>query len=181
MRPGIVAAIRVNPKDCMSVIDVMDTVGINTEGMSFPAMVSLTLSSLLEGARASKQIPTRDGFEYSDMMEPFIGTVRTRRKLEITNALHQVGSEVKVQEMKLPQRGAFEVPLRRRKDRTTAQVSAQHVLDESPSAEQLRSRRRLTELLQKKDMTEAGIGGVLWQASDQQEYEQLYKEIYPEG
>ena len=178
MRPGIVATIRVNPKDCMAVLDVMDAVGITSEGMSFPAMASLTLSSLLQTARDNKQIPDRSGFEYAEMMQPYVNQPRTRRKLEITNALHQVGSEMRITGLSDPRQGAFE--LAGRSDGPESE-SIDAPVELEVTGEMLRDRRRLTELLQKKDMADDGKPGVLWQASDQLDYDEVFKRVYPEG
>lgn len=185
MRPGIVASIRVNPKDCMAVVDVMEAVGIPTDGMSFPAMVSLTLSSLLQTARDNNQIPTRDGFEYSEIMSPFMGQRRNRKKLEITKTLHELGSSIHVPKLSAPQRGAFQVEpgTAERLPSVTTAASARKpfeapVESEVP-ADVLRARRRLTELLQKKDL--ADDGAVTWQSSDESEFQEMYKLVYPEG
>ncbi len=47
MRAGLAVTIRVNPKDCQSVLDVMEKLGINTTGQSFSQLVALTFSSLI--------------------------------------------------------------------------------------------------------------------------------------
>lgn len=97
MMPGEVVKIRVNPRDCMSVVDVIKNTGLLTEGMSLPVAVSLTLSALLESARQAKLIPEREGFEYTEVMRPFSNKTRNPRKLAITQ-LHtmEVGSELRI-------------------------------------------------------------------------------------
>lgn len=184
----MVATIRVNPKDCMAVLDVMEAVGITIEGMSFPAMVSLTLSSLLQTARDNGQIPTRDGFEFSQMMAPYIGQRRTKKKLQIADAMHKLGSSVSAPKLSAPQRGAFQVPAGRHEPPVESELSVPErgpfdlpKIVEDVSPEQRQARRRLTELLQKKDLSEEQGNGVIWQTSDEAEFQEVYRMVYPEG
>lgn len=185
MRPGIVATIRVNPKDCMAVVDVMEAVGITTEGMSFPAMISLTLSSLLQTARDNNQIPTRDGFEYNEIMAPYQRQKRNKRKLEITDTLHKLGSSVNVPKLSKPPRGAFQVePGTGERLPSVTSAAAERgpfelPVEDAVTADVLRARRRLTELLQKKDL--ADEGKLTWQSDDEREFQEMYKLVYPEG
>lgn len=192
MRPGMVATIRVNPKDCMAVLDVMEAVGITIEGMSFPAMVSLTLSSLLQTARDNGQIPTRDGFEFSQMMAPYIGQRRTKKKLEIAKTMHELGSSVHAPKLSKPRRGGFELPQPQARsahgdDESELSVPKERgpfdlpVMVEDVSTEQRLARRRLTELLQKKDLAEEQGNGVVWSPADEKEFQAVYREVYPEG
>lgn len=105
MLPGEVVRIRVNPRDCMSVVDVINNTGMYTGGMSFPMAVSLVLSSLLESARQAKLIPERDGFEYSEVMQPFSNKATGPRKLAITAAHRMVGSELVAPPLRQPKVG----------------------------------------------------------------------------
>lgn len=87
MRPGKIASVRVNPKDCMSIVDVLSKLGIATTNMSFSQATKIVLASALESFRQSKVIPDRDGFEYTEMMLPFAeDDLRTRgRKLQMAH------------------------------------------------------------------------------------------------
>lgn len=87
MRPGKIASVRVNPKDCMSIVDVLSKLGIPTTNMSFSQATKIVLASALESFRQSKVIPDRDGFEYTEMMLPFAeDDLRTRgKKLQMTH------------------------------------------------------------------------------------------------
>lgn len=89
MKVGKVVRVRVNPADCMGCVDIVRTLGVNTVGMSFAAVVSLALRSALATLRDNKVIPTRDGFEFAAMMEPFQDqpAIDRVRKLDITNAI----------------------------------------------------------------------------------------------
>lgn len=86
MKPGRTANIRISPKDCMSCIDVVQKTGVNLQGASFTIIVSAALSSLLESMRQNGIIPTRDGFEYAQMMGsyPKQGKANHARALAIT-------------------------------------------------------------------------------------------------
>lgn len=93
MKVGRVVYIRVNPKDCMSCIDVCQKVGTVTTGMSFAQLVSLALSSLLETVRRDGAIPTRGGFEYSQMLQPWSGGGNTKTTVQLNKAIELKGSE----------------------------------------------------------------------------------------
>lgn len=169
MKAGLVTSIRVNPKDCMSIIDVLNAGGVNFDGMSFASMTSLALSSLLETSRKAGLIPTRDGFEYLTMMQPYISK-QNGRKLAITAAMSGLG-------------GAIKAPVVERQVIATPEPDHQPapVSDTIITAEIRTARRRLTELLAKKDMVDGGSHDVTWSASDEQEYKEVYAIVYPEG
>ena len=95
MRAGEVVQIRINPKDCMSVVDVLDKSGAFIPGMSFPQAVSLAFSALLESVRGAGIIPERDGFEFSQLMGRFADRQRSGRKLQITKSITMQGSSFK--------------------------------------------------------------------------------------
>lgn len=69
--PGIVTSLRVNPTDAMSVIDMLDYLGVPKENMSFAQAAKIVLASSLEAYRQQGFIPRRTGFEYSEMIAPF--------------------------------------------------------------------------------------------------------------
>jgi hypothetical protein len=165
MRPGLVTSIRVNPKDCMSVIDVMDVTGLKSDGMSFSSMVSLAFSSLLATCRKNGVIPDRDGFEFTEMVGPYLNQSH-KKKVHVSNVLRSMGSDIALPAVEIkPKGGELIAPLPTRAE---------------PTIEQREAGRRLTELLQKKDIADSNPA-VIWQASDQREYDELYKIVYPEG
>lgn len=94
MKPGRTANIRINPKDCMACIDVVKKTGMNLQGASFSVIVSTALSSALESFRQNGIIPSRDGFEYTDMMRdyPLQPKEGRARALAITKTFSMVGS-----------------------------------------------------------------------------------------
>lgn len=94
MKAGRVVYIRVNPKDCMSCIDVCQKVATVTKGMSYAQLVSMALATLLETMRANHVIPNRDGFEYNEMMQPWSdGKGNTKLKVQLNKAVELQGSE----------------------------------------------------------------------------------------
>lgn len=98
MKPGRVIYIRVNPKDCMSCIDVVKKTGMNLQGASFSLIASAALSSALESFRQNGIIPDRDGFEYADMMReyPMSDKQGRAKALAITRTFSLAGSNIVV-------------------------------------------------------------------------------------
>ena len=86
MREGRVIYIRVSPKDCMGVVDVLKVLEIKPSGMSFAQATSIAFSSAMESLRQSSIIPTRDGFGYGEMMSVFPPDSKASRgrKLEMS-------------------------------------------------------------------------------------------------
>lgn len=165
IRPGVVTTIRVNPADAMAVVDVVNAAGVYTKGMSFASMVSLALSSLLQTMRDQDVIPKRDGFEYNELVQPYLG--QNGKKLEITKAMTAAGSKVKARGLSRPKVETIEPPAAIPEEDVTG-------LD----ATQRQARSRLTELCQKKDLVDQGTDGVLWSAGDQLEYDDLVRVVY---
>lgn len=88
MKGGMVVRLRVAPKDCMSIIDAAQTLGIQPTQYSMSALTSLVLSSLLEVQRKAGTVPTRSGFEYLSMMEPYTNRKGVTRQ-KMTDALYK--------------------------------------------------------------------------------------------
>lgn len=144
MLPGEIARIRVNPRDCMGVVDVLKNTGMYTEGMSFSAGTSLVFSALLESARQAGLIPMRDGFEYTEMMQPFLDKSRGKKKLEITRLTALTGSELQVPALSHP--------------------TARSVANVGKTMAQRRARTRINELGFKKEQAPDS-----WTAADEEE------------
>ena len=87
MKGGMVVRIRVAPKDCMSIVDAAQALGLQPTQYSMSALTSLVLGSLLEVQRKAGTVPTRSGFEYMSMMEPFKDRKGTTRQ-KMTEALY---------------------------------------------------------------------------------------------
>jgi hypothetical protein len=169
LRPGMVATIRVNPKDCMAVLDVVKAAGLSTDGMSFAAMTSLAFSSLLQTMRDQEVIPDRDGFEYLDMMQPYLGSKNNKKKVAITKTLQNAGSKVRVHGLSKP-----------KVEKAPIQEPPTLGEDKALSIEERLARSELTELCRKRDMAEEGAEGILWSAADQSRYDELLRVVYPE-
>lgn len=181
LKAGLVISLRINPKDCMSVVDVLAKTGMIVPGMSFSAMTALALSSLLETMRQQGHIPTRSGFEFTEMMTPYLDG-RHARKVAAAKALEGLGSDfsapvMPAQETVLPRHEAGQLTP------PPHQLKNPHLSSygNEQSSEHRQAARRLTELLQKKDLAEDGAAGVVWSATDQAEYNECYAVVYPEG
>lgn len=72
MKIGTVVNIRVSPTNCMAISDAIKLAGLNPEDMTFSSAVSRVLDMMMDSLRRDHLIPTRDGFELSDMMGEFI-------------------------------------------------------------------------------------------------------------
>lgn len=88
MRAGFVARIRVNPKDCLSLLDIVQGSGLNVEGMSFSAITSLAMTCMIEAFRKAKTIPDNDGFDYARRMAPYVGGKSSYDKRVLTETLY---------------------------------------------------------------------------------------------
>lgn len=87
---GMVARVRVSPKDCLGIMDLIDSMGIDPYQHSFSGCVSLALSSLIAVARKGGIIKAdEDGFQYLNRLEPFMGQASTKVKRERTNAMYE--------------------------------------------------------------------------------------------
>lgn len=72
MKIGTVVNIRVSPANCMAVSDAIRLAGLHPGDMTFSSAVSRVLDMMMDSLRRDNLIPTRDGFELSDMMGEFI-------------------------------------------------------------------------------------------------------------
>lgn len=123
MIPGRVVRIRVNPTDCMAVLDVIEKLGLTPDRLSFDQAVRITLSSLLESVRKNGIIPTRDGFEYSDMMQSFrMPKVNTEEVFKIAAKLGTHAAAVQPIVPETPERARNRVRLRELKFRANTDM-----------------------------------------------------------
>lgn len=98
MRAGKIARIRVNPRDCMSTVDLCKVAGLTPGSMNFSQSVSAAYATLLEMARKQGTIPRRDGFEYLDMMAELkdnsAPATRAERALNAPRNVDQVRADI---------------------------------------------------------------------------------------
>jgi hypothetical protein len=114
MTPGIVISLRVNPRDCMSVADLVQKLNAYMPGMSFSSAVSIALSSAMESFRVNAILPDRSGFEYEQVMAPFKIKKRDARKLAIASTIRMTGELYRVRPL-VPQTSEAKVAQERRK------------------------------------------------------------------
>ena len=89
LRPGMVASIRVNPKNCQSVLHVLQLAGVSSKDKSFSVCVSDALDILLESSRRGDIIPEPDPFEFLNEMKYHVGKEapdRRKKKAPYINA-----------------------------------------------------------------------------------------------
>lgn len=116
MTPGIVITLRVNPKDCMSVADLVQKLNAYTSGMSFSSAVSIALSSAMESFRVNSILPERSGFDYEQVMAPFKIKKRDARKLAIASTIRMTGELYGVRPL-IPQTDEARIALERKRVR----------------------------------------------------------------
>lgn len=180
MKAGKVISLRVNPKDCMSCIDVLEAAGLPIKNMSFAQVVSLALSSAMETFRTQQVIPTRDGFEFSEMMAPFGGTWsgRHKQKLEVTKLVEGVGSELQV---KMPTKEEPEPEaapmtakqMRGKKSRSSDPNAFLQELDPITHKELVNEFKGLEAKRESKH-----IPGITWSHADEDRYQEIYKILF---
>ena len=95
MRPGTVVSVRLNPADCMAVVDVLKIIGYPMHNLSFAHATKIAFASMAESMRQNQIIPRRLGYEYLEMMEPFKEDLNGRRaaKLNQTKLDDMAGSK----------------------------------------------------------------------------------------
>lgn len=159
MKPGLVVAIRVNPKDCQSILAMMDASGLPRVNQSFASMVSMVLSGLLQGVRSDGIIDEPDPFMYWEQMGQYHKGSQGAGRTAVAEAV-----KGKVKTIGKP----------------TRKLTEEEALADSPqvqmTAEQRRAGLRLKELLIKQEHASDS-----WSTADQVEYDQLYKVVYPDG
>lgn len=89
MKGGKVVTIRVNPQDCLSVLDVVNSLDIDKGNMTFATQVSLALTCAIDTLRKLKAIPENDGFAYLERMQPYEGGKSTKNRRRLTEKLYQ--------------------------------------------------------------------------------------------
>lgn len=178
MKAGKVISLRVNPKDCMSCIDVLEKAGIPSQNMSFARVVSLALASALETFRTQKIIPERDGFEYADMMARFGGTWsgRHKQKLEVNRLVESVGSELKVQPVIEEEPEAAPMSTKQMRSKHAVANAAPPNLPDIDPIELKELTKEFNDLNSKKENKH--IAGVSWSAGDEDRWQELYNKIF---
>ncbi len=72
---GDVVRMRINPKDSMRIVDALHRIGVDVAAyhgtLSFSHATKMVLESCLMALEKDGLIPTRDGFEYTEMMAAF--------------------------------------------------------------------------------------------------------------
>lgn len=107
-KPGQVVRLRISPIDCLSILDVLDAAGVPRKNISFSSCSSLALATLLETVKKANLIPTPDGFDFAERMEPYIGWNHKGRRKGAADTLFQKAGELP---FSIPQGEEMEMPL----------------------------------------------------------------------
>lgn len=168
MKAGHVASIRINPRDCQSVLDTLDAAGVPRRALSFAQCVSLALGCLLETARRGGVIPEPDEFEYLNRMQEYMTPARRRKSVRVADALHNLGGSMRAPALD----GAEVAP-------SAAQAAPEvHASEDDESEEVKEAQRLLTPLLIKKEIADEGGP---WSQEDEAEFNRLYSIVFPNG
>lgn len=161
MKPGLVVSIRISPRDCQSIVALMDASGVSRQGQTFSGMASLALSSLLQTARTNGTIEEPDPFNYwNEVGEYHKGRARNKDKERIVQAASS----------KITPTMSTSIASGVVADAGLSQIGTVLTSDVRQAG------IRLKELLVKQENAPND-----WSAADQQEFDQLYKIVYPEG
>lgn len=172
MKAGHVVTIRVNPRDCQSVLDVLDAAGVPRKALSFAQCVSLAMGCLLETARRGNVIPEPDEFEYLNRLSQYVGKGKVRKTVRMSEALHDLGGA-----MRAPVLGGGEEGPSAAQARPADLVVPEAVDTESPEYKE--AQRTLTNLLVRKE--QADDDPSLWNDAYEREFQRCYRVVYPNG
>lgn len=90
MKAGMVTQIRVNPRDCQAVLDIMGIIGVDPyDGRSFAQCVSMAFSSMIASLEKSGVLQEPDPYQYLNRMAPFIDSRNNKRKYAGAEALYR--------------------------------------------------------------------------------------------
>lgn len=174
MRAGTVTTIRINPRDCQSILDVLDAANVPRQHISFAQCTSLALGALLETARQNGLIPEPDEFQYLNRMQQYLGKGRSK-KASIAKELNNLGGRLRAPAIEVPvQRDAKEMPFPQT-DNGPKPAPAQ--LEVTP--EELRNAQE--ELVNLMEMREALEGDPAWTDEMEHRYQKAYRIVYPDG
>lgn len=90
MKTGMVTQIRVNTKDCLAILDLMEIIGVNPyDGRSFAQCTSMALASMIATMRKSGVLQEEeDGFQYMNRMAVFQEQKNTKKKHNAMQAIY---------------------------------------------------------------------------------------------
>jgi len=167
MRAGIVVTTRINPKDCQSVLDLMQLIGFDPAGQSFSQLCALAMASLLETQRQAGILPEPDPFKFMDRLQYYKGSKNTKKHSAVARIVQETGPRFKAPVMPAAS-SAVPTP-------TMGTLPVERV-----SGDVREARVRLAELHQKLGLSQDNPT-VTWSRTDQEEYDGLYKVVYPYG
>lgn len=175
MRAGTVTTIRVSPRDCQSILDVLDAANVPRQHISFAQCTSLALGALLETARQNGLIPEPDEFQYLNRMQQYLGKNRSK-KASIAKELNNLGGRLRAPVVEAPaQREDGDVRAFSPTDNGPEPATVQ--LEVSPE-ELSKAQEELVNLM---EMREALEGDPAWTDEMENRYQKAYRIVYPDG
>ena len=177
--PGMVVTIRLNPRDCLSILDLAEKMGYRNPALSFAQLTSTGLGVLLETARQGGMLPEPDEFQYLNRTAGYTSS-RGKAKARMANDLLRAGAELRSPVMRPP---AEEAQPAQTPNPPMTLAAPSEVRQAAPGVEpeELRyAQQRMTELLTKQDAVQDGIQGITWTDKDQEEFDTYYKLLYPD-
>lgn len=90
-RAGMVVQLRINPKDCLGILDIVNACNIDPyDGRSFAQCVSIALSAMVGmSRRAGIIVEEEDGFQFMNRLGPFLDSKNDKRKYRYDDALYK--------------------------------------------------------------------------------------------
>lgn len=168
LRPGLVATIRVDPRNCQSVLHVLEAAGITSKDKSFAVCVSDALGILLESSRLAGVLPEPDPFQFLNELRYHVGKEapdRRKKAAPSIQAAKQITRGVAKHETLAP-----EVAL------PVGWVDPTIPTDPMKLMQYKAAKLRLVDSDRKKQ--EAEISGVVWSDKEEAQYQKDVRLVY---
>lgn len=159
IRAGVVVTIRVNPRNCQSVLDLMDVLEQKPDGQSFSSFVSLALASLIESSIDSGFITEPDPFQYMNRMRPYLGRKRGANVKKLTNTVNAQGSR-------------FRPPVMPKRELTSVEVTTEQALHRKEAMKMMQD-------LAVKYKASVDNTEIQWSSADQSQWEEVFLTLFP--
>ncbi len=168
LRPGLVATIRVDPKNCQSVLHVLEAAGVTSKDKSFAVCVSDALGILLESSRVAGVLPEPDPFQFLNELRYHVGKEapdRRKKAAPFIAAAKQITRGVAKHETVAPST-----------EPTAGWVDSTIPTDPYRLIQYRAANLRLVDAARKKQ--EAEVTDVVWSDKEEEQYQRDIKLVY---
>lgn len=165
LRPGLVASIRVSPKDAQSVLHVLAVAGLKSKEKSFSVCVSDALGILLESSRRGGVIPEPDPFQFINELQHHVGAMAPDRRKKEKPAVASVPISHSAHAVTPPAQW----------------VDSTVPTDPLELMEYRAAQQRIATSDDKRQLSMSGKSDVVWSDKDEEQYQRDYKLLYPNG